>query len=287
MPSDCVFPRGVGRFDATPWRVDTGCVFPPAFAREDARRCGMQYLSVKQASDALAVDSSRVRQLLHEGKLQGSRVGGRWLVDAGSVQDRKRLAPRAGRPLSPRNAWGALAILSGQHPPGLSAPERSRLLARLRNLAAHGEVPAASLQKLLASRAEVRRYRVHRSLLSALLEDADVVRAGASAAPRVGADYVAPGQAEIYVHPERLGKLEAGFGLVLDAERGNLVVRVPPAGAWSFLASASWAHDGRDAPAPVVAVDLLDAHEDRASVAAEGILEPLLASHALIGGGSK
>ncbi|MGI5402928.1 type IV toxin-antitoxin system AbiEi family antitoxin [Streptomyces sp. CA-135486] len=118
--------------------------------------------------------------------------------------------------------------------------------------------------------------------MPALLGEADVVRAGASAAPRVGADYVAPGRAEIYVHPERIGKLEAAFGLVLDAQRGNLVVRVPPAGAWSFLVSAARdADEGKDAPAAVIAADLLDAHEDRASVAAVGILESLLESAVL------
>ena len=200
------------------------------------------------------------------------------------MQDRKRAAPESGRPLSARNAWGALAILSGCRPSGLSDPERSRLLARLRSLAESGEVPASRIQKLLASRADVRRYRVHRSLLPALIEKQDVVRAGASAAPRVGADYVAPGRAEVYVHPERIRELEEAFGLVPDAHRGNLIVRVPPASAWPFLAPDSQAsREGHDAPASVVAADLLDAHEDRASVAAEGILEPLLASQVLGG----
>ncbi|MFE1267557.1 helix-turn-helix domain-containing protein [Streptomyces sp. NPDC058758] len=241
-------------------------------------------MSVRQAAEGLGVHDSRVRQLLQAGKLQGSRVGGRWLVEADSLQGRKRAAPESGRPLSARNAWGALAILSGCRPSGLSDPERSRLLARLRSLAKDGEVPAARLQKLLASRADVRRYSIHRSLLSALIEDPNVVRAGASAAPRVGADYVAPGRAEVYVHPERLQELEEAFGLVPDAQRGNLIVRVPPASAWPFLVPDSQAPcEGRDAPAPVVAADLLDAHEDRASVAAEGILEPLLASSALGG----
>jgi hypothetical protein len=93
---------------------------------------------------------------------------------------------------------------------------------------------------------------------------------------------MAPGRAEIYVHPERLGKLEGGFGLVQDRERGNLVVRVPPAAPWAFLASAEWhAEEGRDAPAPVVAADLLDAQEDRADVAAAGLLEQALASSEL------
>ncbi|HEY5834381.1 hypothetical protein [Streptomyces sp.] len=249
----------------------------------------MDFLSVRQAAGALAVDESRVRQLLQEGKLQGVRVDGRWLVGAGSVQDRKRL-PRSGRPLSPRNAWGALAILSGCRPSDLSAPERSRLLTRLRNLAAHGgALPTDDLQRLLSSRAESRRYRVHRGVLPALLEHPDVVRAGVSAAPRIGADYVAPGQAEVYVHPERLGTLEAEFGMMPDAEQGNLVVRVPPVSAWPFLQSGSGEHEsqagerGKDAPSSVVAADLLDAHEDRASVAAVGIIEPLLARPERIG----
>ncbi|WP_369293453.1 type IV toxin-antitoxin system AbiEi family antitoxin [Streptomyces sp. TX20-6-3] len=244
----------------------------------------MEYVSVRQAAVGLGVHDSRVRQLLQAGKLQGSRVGGRWLVEADSLQDRKRAAPESGRPLSARNAWGALAILAGCRPPGLSDPERSRLLARLRSLAESEEVPASRIQKLLASRADVRHYSVHRSLLPALIENVDVVRAGASAAPRVGADYVAPGRAEVYVHPDRIQELEQAFGLVPDAQRGNLIVRVPPASAWPFLAPDSQAsREGHDAPASVVAADLLDAHEDRASVAAEGILEPLLASSALGG----
>lgn len=241
----------------------------------------MDFMSVGQAAKSLGVDDSRVRQLLRDDQLRGSIVAGRWIVDADSVHDRKLSAPEPGRPLSARNAWGALAMLSGRRPLGLSDPERSRLLARLRKLAADEDMPAARLQKLLAARAEVRRYRVHRGALQTLLAHSDVVRAGASAAPRVGADYVAPGRAEIYVHPDRIGKLEAAFGLVLDAQGGNLVVRVPPASAWSFLVSdVHEAEDGKDAPAPVIAADLLDTKEDRAVVAAAGILEPLLASSA-------
>ncbi|MEU6536622.1 type IV toxin-antitoxin system AbiEi family antitoxin [Streptomyces sp. NPDC047000] len=117
--------------------------------------------------------------------------------------------------------------------------------------------------------------------MQALLSHSDVVRAGASAAPRVGADYVAPGRAEVYVHPDRISELEAAFGLVPDARGGNLVVRVPPASAWAFLVSdVCEAQEGRDAPTPVIAADLLDAKEDRAIAAAAGILEPLLASSA-------
>lgn len=240
----------------------------------------MELLSVKQAAALLGVDDSRVRQLLHDGKLQGQRVGGRWLVAGGSVRDRKDRGPRSRRPLSARNAWGVLAVLDGHRPVGLSDAEKSRVRMRLRNLLAHERLAPGLLQELLAARAEVRSCRVHSGVLPALLAAQDVVRGGASAAAQVGADYVALGCAEIYVHPERVEKLEAEFGLVRDEERGNVSLRIPPAEMWSFLASRpGTAGQGHDAPASVVAADLLDLHEGRADAAAAGLLGPLLARY--------
>ncbi|MFJ7592703.1 type IV toxin-antitoxin system AbiEi family antitoxin [Streptomyces sp. NPDC097617] len=240
----------------------------------------MELLSVKQAAALLGVDDSRVRQLLHDGKLQGQRVGGRWLVSGDSVRDRKDRGPRSRRPLSVRNAWGVLAVLDGNRPVGLSDAERSRVKMRLRNLLVHERSAPALLQELLAARAELRSYRVHSGMLPALIAAQEVVRGGASAAAQVGADYVALGRAEIYVHPEKVDKLEAEFGLVRDEERGNVLLRVPPAEMWSFLTSRPvTAGQVRDAPASVVAADLLDLHEGRADTAAAGLLEVLLARY--------
>jgi excisionase family DNA binding protein len=229
-------------------------------------------LSVRQAADALGVDDSRVRQLLRDGKLQGQRIGGRWLVDAAGVRDRRDRGAPSRRPLSARNAWGLLALLAGHRPAGLSDAERSRLGARLRNLAAHERLPTARLQELLEARAETRRYRVHSGMLAAVLAHPDAVPAGVSAAARVGADYMAPGRAEIYAHPDKVGELELVFGMARTDQGGNLVVRIPPAEAWPFLTSSA----GADAPSPVVAADLLDIREDRADSAAAGLLDPLL-----------
>ncbi|MBT2452542.1 helix-turn-helix domain-containing protein [Streptomyces sp. ISL-43] len=240
----------------------------------------MELLSVKQAAALLGVDDSRVRQLLHDGKLQGQRVGGRWLVAGDSVRDRKDRGPRSRRPLSARNAWGVLAVLDGHQPVGLSDAEKSRVRMRVRNLLAHEGLAPAVFQELLAARAEVRSYRVHSGVLMALLAAQDVVRGGVSAAARVGADYVALGRAEIYVHPEKVEKLEAEFGLARDEERGNVSLRIPPAEMWSFLISRpGMAGQGHDAPASVVAADLLDLHEGRADAAAAGLLKPLLARY--------
>lgn len=240
----------------------------------------MELLSVKQAAALLGVDDSRVRQLLHDGKLQGRRVGGRWLVAGDSVRDRKDRGPRSRRPLSARNAWGVLAVLDGHQPVGLSDAEKSRVRMRLRSLLAHGRLAPALLQELLAARAEVRSYRVHSGVLPVLLAAQDVVRGGASAAAQAGADYVALGRAEVYVHPDRVDKLEAEFAMVRDEERGNVSLRIPPAEMWSFLTSRSETPgQGHDAPASVVAADLLDIHEGRADAAAAGLLESLLARY--------
>ncbi|MFD5766948.1 type IV toxin-antitoxin system AbiEi family antitoxin [Streptomyces sp. NPDC127049] len=240
----------------------------------------MDLLSVREAAIALDVDDSRVRQLLRDGRLHGTRVGGRWLVDGGAVRDRRERGARPGRPLSARNAWGLLAILAGQSPAGLSDAEKSRVVRRLRNMAAHDQPPVVRLRELLQARAETRQYRVHSGLLRTILAHPDVVRAGVSATGDVGADYVAPGRAEVYVRPGKVGELAAEFGMVRDHERGNLVVRVPPADAWPFLASITGA-----APSSVVAADLLDIHEDRADAAAAGLLRPLLAHCSRAGGG--
>ncbi|MFZ3471810.1 helix-turn-helix domain-containing protein [Streptomyces sp. 2.9] len=136
----------------------------------------MELLSVKEAAALLGVDDSRVRQLLHDGTLQGQRVGGRWLVAGDSARDRKDRGPRSRRPLSARNAWGVLAVLDGHQPVGLSDAEKSRVRTRVRNLLAHGQPAPALLQELLATRAEVRSYRVHSGVLPVLLAAQDVVR---------------------------------------------------------------------------------------------------------------
>lgn len=236
----------------------------------------MELLSVKQAAALLNIDDSRVRQLLRAGVLEGQHVGGRWLVDGHSARLRKERGHVAGRPLSVRNAWGLLAALSGQQAPNLSHAERSRIMSRLRNMVAHNELPVAQLGELLRARAESRRYRVHSGLLPTLLDDPDVVRGGLSAAARLGAGYLAPGRAEIYVHSDKVGKLEAGFGLIRDNSGGNVLMHVAPAEAWPFLRSDADPGKSSDAPAAVVAADLLDSREDRSETAASELLRQLL-----------
>jgi excisionase family DNA binding protein len=234
---------------------------------------------VSEAASVLGVHSSRVRQLLHSGAIEGRLVGGRWLVDGESVRARKEHGASASRPLSPRNAWGLLALLDGSPPHWLSAQEKARAKARLRELAASGRHSAVVLRSLLAARAQVRRYRAHSGLLAAVLNDSAIVLSGASAAVAAGASYVAPGVGEGYVcDVDTMLRLESDYGLDRDSSNANLVIRIPAMERLPFLAGAISSSDRPlYAPAAVVAADLLDIREDRADVAALELFESLFA----------
>lgn len=59
----------------------------------------MDYMSVKQAAEALGVTRGRVAQLVEQGVLEADRLGGRTLVvTAESVERRRRENPGPGRP---------------------------------------------------------------------------------------------------------------------------------------------------------------------------------------------
>lgn len=49
-------------------------------------------MSVQEAADALGVNRQRVHQLLDTGKLDGRKVGGTWVLDRASVEERKAQA---------------------------------------------------------------------------------------------------------------------------------------------------------------------------------------------------
>ncbi|MGH6655628.1 MAG: type IV toxin-antitoxin system AbiEi family antitoxin [Actinocrinis sp.] len=106
----------------------------------------------------------------------------------------------------------------------------------------------------------------------------EVILGGVSAAPHVGADYLAPNRADLYVRPNMAELLAAEFGMTLDPRGGNVLIRIPPTEAWSFLESASSSDQLiRYAPPAVVAADLLDIHQDRARSAADRLLDRLAA----------
>ena len=93
------------------------------------------------------------------------------------------------------------------------------------------------------------------------------MRSGVSALDEHDADLIVSDQAEIYVRASKVAGLVNRYALEPDADRPNLVVRVVDDSVWPF-------DEGKDvAPWPVVAVDLLDADDERSRRAGRELIE--------------
>lgn len=84
-----------------------------------------------------------------------------------------------------------------------------------------------------------------------------MVRSGVSAAADYCADIVASDFLEAYVPEARIAALASQYGLDPDAERPDVVLRVVDDALWPFAPEIDVA------PRPVVAVDLLEADDER------------------------
>lgn len=208
----------------------------------------MSLMSVADAAEELDVSPRRVRQLLAAGRLPGQQIGGTWVIERVSLDELLRAA--AGRPWSLRSAWAVLGLASGNDLE-LSPVERSR--AR-RRLADNG---LAGLVVQLRSRADRHDFYAHPSALARIVDEVGVVRGGVSAAPEHRVDLIAVDAAEVYVRESRLSEVVDRNELAADANRPNIAVRVVSDDVWPF------ATDDEVAPWPVVALDLLDASDER------------------------
>ncbi len=107
----------------------------------------------------------------------------------------------------------------------------------------------------------------HPSALGRISSEADVVRGGVSALNEHGVDLIVSDEAEIYVRASKVADLVDRYALDPHADRPNLVVRVVDDGVWLFGEGekvASWS---------VVAVDLLDANDERSRRAGLELIE--------------
>lgn len=182
--------------------------------------------------------------------LVGHQIGREWAIERRSLENLGRHRGLVGRPWRALSAWAVLAIANGDSS-GLSPLDRSRARRRL------AEHSLAGLAARLGARAELRRFYGHPSVLEALAVEPDIVRSGVSAAAEYGADIVASGFLEAYVPEERVLALVRQYGLDPDAERPNIVLRVVGDSVWPFTPEMDVA------PRPVVAVDLLEADDQR------------------------
>ncbi len=221
----------------------------------------MILLGSGDAAAVLGVSSRRVRQMLAHGTLPGQRVGRTWVVNRADLEPLRHRRPPVGRPWQPASAWALLAMASGQAA-ALSASQRSRARQRLESGLEH-------FLGRLAVRAEPRRYYAHPSVVDVLGNEAGVVLSGVSAANHYQLDVVAVDEFEGYVRSSILPALVNRLALDERSERPNVVLRVVEDGLWPF------SPDEKVAPAPVVAVDLLEAGDGRSRRAAAQLLQSL------------
>ena len=210
----------------------------------------MDVVSVADAAAELAVSRRRVRQMLTDGLLPGHQLGREWVIERRALDQLSRHRRPVGRPWRASSAWAVLAIANGDDP-DLSPVDRSRARQRL------AERGLAGLVDRLSARANVQHFYGHASVLSRLAEEPGVVRSGVSAAADYGADIVASEAFEAYVPEDQLADLVARYGLDAGAERPNVVLRVVDDALWPF------APEAKVAPRLVVAVDLLEADDQR------------------------
>jgi excisionase family DNA binding protein len=218
----------------------------------------MTLLSVTDAAFELGVSARRVRQLLASGEMDGQQVGRSWVIDGAAID---RLRPkRVGRPWDAASAWAVLELAAGGDPE-LSPVERSRARKRL------ADNGLAGLVDQLRSRSERHEMYVHPSALDRIIHEAEVVRGGVSALEAHDVDLIVSDEAEIYVKASMVAGLVDRYALDRDADRPNLILRDVDDDVWLF-------EEGENvAPWSVVAVDLLDARDERSRRAGFELIE--------------
>lgn len=217
-----------------------------------------EHLSIREAAEQLDLDVSRVRALVTAGQLAGTKIGGRWVVDAASVARRKQRGRITGRSFTAAKAWGLLAVAVGRRPSWLGAEDLSRVRRALRE---HGLL---KLWPRLSTRAVPHLLRAHPSDLDRIAGEAGLVLGGVSAAQQHGLDLVTAGQLEGYLSEKRFTRLAKRYALE-PSDRPNLCVRAV-ASVWPFEGS------DKAAPASVVGVDLIESDDPRSRRAGEELL---------------
>ena len=172
-----------------------------------------------------------------------------------------RTEPEVGRPWHAEKAWAFLLLAEGRDV-ALSAVDRARVSRR---------VEAGVEQNLgrLRARAQKHSFYAHPSVLEQLIRHPDVVRSGISAIDEYSIDLIAQQAVEGYIRQSDVGVLIEQFALGESSDRPNVILRVVGDEVWPFDA------DQAVAPKVVVAVDLLDANDERSQRAGRALLEKL------------
>jgi excisionase family DNA binding protein len=207
------------------------------------------YLTVAQAAQRLGISARRVNHLVRTGGLRSSQLGAITVIPVSAVERRRSLQPGDGRRLTPSNAWGVLALASGERPAWL-APDTRYRLGRL--VAKNGLV---SLRARLVERGERQTFRAHPSVLRVIRDDPALMLSGVTAAAELRLGLLAGDTVDAYVDERALATLIARYGL-RDSQEPNVILRVVP----SFMPSWPPSHI---APRAAVALDLIEEGDPR------------------------
>lgn len=221
-------------------------------------------VSVREAAVRMGVSPQRVRFLANAGRIPARKLGRDWAIDIDRLDREEPTKRGAGRPLSARSCWAILHLLDGRPPEGLSRSELIRARKRLRAVAqvAPGD---------LSARAQIQRFVVHRGLRDRLASDPRLVLGGASAASHYRAGLAALAEIEGYIKAGDVDRIVSDYALLPPSAgaRANAVLRVPAPG-WPFNDVE------RIASRPVVAMDLIDAGDERSVRAGRKLLADLV-----------
>ena len=206
-------------------------------------------MGVAEAALKLGVSPRRVRQMLASGKLSGQRIGRVWAIERRAVEFLAAHPRGVGRPWRAESAWRLLALADGEDIEA-SATDIMRCRRRL----------AEGLDKHLArlgARAELQRFYAHPSAVEQIGHWPNFVRSGVSAAAEYSLDVIAPRVIEGYVRSSELSEVVRFFGLEAASDQPNAFLRVVRDDIWPFSPGQVVA------PPPTVAIDLLEADDER------------------------
>src|SRR5712692_9609523 len=141
------------------------------------------WLSVAEAAARLNLDRSRVYALVRSGELQATidPIAG-LRIDATSIERRRGLGQVVGSPLTPANAWLAIALASGDPLFEAHVVDQARPAMLPRVCARLEQDGLMALASRLRRRAVLRQMTVSSSRAAELAGDAALVRTGPSAA---------------------------------------------------------------------------------------------------------
>jgi len=242
----------------------------PPVAGAAASSEATDWLSVAEAARRLRVDRSRVYTLVRSGELHGTTDPVDGLRVAGASVERRRalVGELAGSPLSPANAWLAIALASADplFEARVSDLVRPAMLPRVR--ARLDQAGLLALAPRLRRRAVLRHLSVSAARAAELAGDAALVRTGPSAAAAYGWSGLDGLPLDAYVPPPLLTELLAIPDLEASEPRATVWLRVVN-GGWPFPPQRPVA------PTALAALDLLDHPSTVAQQQARSILAGL------------